>query len=238
MNAHVTIIIPTIGTGYLRQAADSAINQVYRNIQVLIVADGPNVALDGIQHLNQVDIIRLPYNTGAGGYNGHRIYGACTYLAKGDYLCFLDEDNWLDPTHVESLLEVVAKGNVWAYSLRKIVDRDGTFVCNDDCESLGKWESCLGDYFVDVGCYFLPRQVAIQLSPIWYRRFRHPDEQPEVDRFMSQVLRQNNLTCDTNGKYTLNYRAGNTARSVRKEFFLNGNATMSERHSGRYPWRK
>jgi glycosyltransferase involved in cell wall biosynthesis len=238
MNPLVTIIIPTIGTRYLPQAADSAINQIYKNIQVLIVADGPKVDLEQIQRLDKVDVIRLPYNTGADGYNGHRIYGACTYLAKGEYLCFLDEDNWLDPTHVESLVEVVAKGNVWAFSLRKIVDQDGEFVCTDDCESLGKWESCLGDYFVDVGCYFLSRQVAIQLTPIWYRRSRHPDEQPEVDRRISQILRHNKLTCDTNGQYTLNYRAGNTARSVRKEFFLKGNATMSKKHGGQYPWRK
>ena len=238
MTPLVTIVIPTIGTRYLRQAAHSAVNQVYKNVQVLIVADGPNVDLHEIQHLDKVDAIRLPYNTGAGGYNGHRIYGACTYLAKGDYLCFLDEDNWLDPTHVESLIEVIARGNVWAFSLRKIVDQDGAFVCNDDCESLGNWESCRGDFFVDVGCYFLSRQVAILLSPIWYRRARHPNEQPEVDRLMSQLLRQKKLTCDTSGKYTLNYRAENTARSVRKEFFLNGNAAMNKRYNGRYPWRK
>lgn len=67
MTPLVTIIIPTIGSRYLRQAADSAVNQVYKNVQVLIVADGPNVDLHEIQHLDKVDAIRLPYNTGAGG---------------------------------------------------------------------------------------------------------------------------------------------------------------------------
>jgi hypothetical protein len=55
---------------------------------------------------------------------------------------------------------------------------------------------------------------------------------------MSQLLRQKKLTCDTSGKYTLNYRAESTERSVRKEFFLNGNTAMNKRYNGRYPWRK
>ena len=87
-------------------------------------------------------------------WNGHRMYGAACYLCEGDYIMFLDDDNFLDPSHVEDCLRV-CESHSWAYSLRKIVDEDGRFVCNDDCESLGKWPSVLGpkDFFVDVNCY-------------------------------------------------------------------------------------
>jgi len=235
---NVTVITPTTGTSYLRKTLDSVREQTYKNVQHLVVVDGNHPKATVIlQDYPNVDVIKLPYATGTERYNGHRIYGAATYLAKGDYVCFLDEDNWLDPNHVESLIKVIQSGNQWAFSLRKIIDKDGNYVCNDDCESLGKWQSCLNDYFVDVGCYFFPKPLALQLTPIWYRKAREPGV-PEVDRMLIHVLRENNLTCDTNYMYTLNYRTGNTERSVQKEFFLHNNEIMKPKYNGKLPWKK
>ena len=238
MKPLVTVITPTTGASYLKQALESVKSQTYENVQHLVVVDGNHPkAHVMLQDYPEVDVIELPYPTGIDRYNGHRIYGASTYLAKGEYLCFLDEDNWLEPDHVESMMKVIEAGNQWAFSLRKITDKDGNYVCNDDCESLGKWPSCLNDYFVDVGCYFFPKELALQLTPIWHRKAREPGV-PEVDRMLIHVLRQNNLTCDTNGLYTLNYRTGNTERSVQKEFFLHHNELMKQKYNGKLPWQK
>ena len=238
MKPLVTVITPTTGASYLKQALESVKSQTYENVQHLVVVDGNHPkAHVMLQDYPEVDVIELPYPTGIDRYNGHRIYGASTYLAKGEYLCFLDEDNWLEPDHVESMMKVIESGNQWAYSLRKITDKDGNYMCNDDCESLGKYPSCLNDYFVDVGCYFFPKELALQLTPIWHRKAREPGV-PEVDRMLIHVLRQNNLTCDSNGLYTLNYRTGNTERSVQKEFFLQGNEMMKQKYNGNLPWQK
>ena len=234
----VTVITPTTGAPYLKKALESVKSQTYENVQHLVVVDGSHPkAHVMLQDYPDVDVIKLPYPTGTDRYNGHRIYGASTYLAKGDFVMFLDEDNWLEPNHVESMMKVMEAGNQWAFSLRKITDKDGNYVCNDDCESLGKWASCLNDYFVDVGCYFLPKPLALQLTPIWYRKAREPGV-PEVDRMLIHILRENNLTCDSNGLYTLNYRTGNTERSVQKEFFLQGNEMMKQKYNGKLPWQK
>jgi glycosyltransferase involved in cell wall biosynthesis len=240
MNPLVTVITPTTGSKTLRQAIDSVKNQTYKNIQHLVVVDGKHPSATPIlQDYPDIDKIQLPYATGVDRYNGHRIYGASIYLAKGDYLCFLDEDNWFDPNHVESLVSVIRNQYAWAFSLRKIVDADGNFICNDDCESLGKWPSVLNeqDYFVDVGCFFLSKSLALQTSPIWYRKAREPNV-PEVDRYLTAVLRSNNFTYNTNREYTLNYRAGNTALSVQAEFFLKGNEMMLQKYNGNLPWKK
>lgn len=240
----VTIITATTGNELVRQNIDSVLNQTYDNIQHLVVVDGKHPHADviisdyGSQVEKKIDVLRLPYATGIEQYNGHRIYGGCTYFAKGEYIMFLDEDNWLEPNHVESLVNVVQQSNTWAFSLRKIVDFEGNYICNDDCESLGKWESVINDYFVDVNCFFLPRDLALQFSPGWYRRARHPQEQPEVDRLLSMWLRGNKFTCNTSGEYTVNYRAGNRADSVQKEFFLKGNELMKQKYNGDLPWRK
>lgn len=237
MKPLVTVITPTTGAPYLRQAIDSVKNQTYDNIQHLVVVDGQPKGRVIAREYPHIDIIDLPYPTGLDRFNGHRIYGASVYLAKGDLVCFLDEDNYYDTTHIESLVNVIEKGNDWAFSLRKIVDKESNYVCLDDCESLGKWESCISDYFVDVGCFFLPKMIAIQTSAIWYRKAREPGV-PEVDRMLTHILRNNNLKYDTNGDYTLNYRTGNTQLSVQSEFFLQGNKKMLEKYNGDLPWNK
>lgn len=242
MSKTVTIITPTTGAGYLAKCLDSVEKQTYEHIDHLVVVDGPQYESKAEVILNQfpyATVLKLPENTGANGYNGHRIYGSMPYICNTDYVMFLDEDNWIEPNHVESLIKVV-ETNDWAFSLRKIIDSKGNYICNDDCENLGLWPTCISDQelFVDVGAYFLPTPIAIQISPLWYRRARHPDEQPEVDRIIMQVLLQYEFKYDTNGEYTLNYRVGNRTDSVQKDFFLWGNEQMKQKYNGEYPWRK
>lgn len=242
MSKKVTIITPTTGSNYLDVNLNSVSKQTYDNIEHLVVVDGPNYwdkANNVLNNYEDKTVMYLQENTGADQYNGHRIYGAMPYLVNSDYVIFLDEDNYVEPTHIESLVKV-AENNDWAFSLRQIVDKDGKYICNDDCENLGKWPTCLSEkeLFVDVGAYFLPTKIAVQISPIWYRRARHPDEQPEVDRLLMQVLLDYGFSYDTNGEYTLNYRVGNRADSVQADFFLWGNSKMQQKYNGNFPWRK
>jgi glycosyltransferase involved in cell wall biosynthesis len=237
----VAVVTPTIGTDYLEKNIESVFNQRYKKLEHVVVCDGPQYSynVENVTKKFKINPMFLPENTGAGGYNGHRIYAAMPYLINADYFIFLDEDNWIEPNHVESLVDAV-KGNDWSFSLRKIVDQEGKYVCNDDCESLGLWHTCLSpnEFFVDVGCYFLPKKIAIQIAPIWYRRARHPEEQPEVDRLLMHVLRQNKTKYQTTGEYTLNYRVGNRIDSVQSEFFLRGNEKINKIYNGVFPWRK
>ena len=242
MSKKVTIITPTTGSNYLDINLNSVSKQTYDNIEHLVVVDGPAYSDKANTALNNYEdktVMYLQENTGADQYNGHRIYGAMPYLVNSDYVIFLDEDNYIEPTHIESLIKV-AENNDWAFSLRQIVDKDGKHICNDDCENLGKWPTCLSEkeLFVDVGAYFLPTKIAVQISPIWYRRARHPEEQPEVDRLLMQVLLDYGFSYDTNSDYTLNYRVGNRADSVQADFFLWGNSKMQQKYNGNFPWRK
>ena len=227
------------GIRFLAEALESVAKQTYRPIQHLVTIDGAERAerARSIIADTQVDIIELPYATGQDRYNGHRIYGAATFLAKGEILCFLDEDNWMDADHVESLVHVIGKGNEWAFSLRKIVDQEGRFVCPDNCESLGKWPTVLSpkDYLVDVNCFMLPKDLAVRLTPIWNRKAREPGV-VEVDRLLTKALRANTRKYDTNYSYTLNYRAGSSPTSVKQSFFLNGNAKMAKQFPVGFPW--
>jgi glycosyltransferase involved in cell wall biosynthesis len=236
----VTIITPTTNKECVWDNAESVRKQTYPNIQHLIVNDGvPGHYTDFKAKNDKVDCINLPYPTGTDRFNGHRIYGASLFLAKGHFVCFLDEDNTMEPDHIESLVDVCSKGNVWAYSLRKIVDTNGKFVCNDDCESLGKYKSILGDNFIDLNCFLLPLNVALQLAPVFYRKARDPGVE-EIDRALSRILinENSNVPFDCNGKYSIRYRAGNTGISVQQQFFIQGNERMKTLYNGEVPWNK
>lgn len=234
----VTIITATTGTKYLAKNIESVAKQTFKSVQHLVVVDGKQHLKKAEKYLNdKIDVIVLPYPTGTDQYNGHRIYSGCTYFAKGDYIMYLDEDNWIEPNHVESLVSIMDDRS-YGCALRKITDMDGNFICNDDCENLGNWESYLNYFLTDVNCFFLPRRIALQLSPLWYKRARHPEDQPEVDRALTSVLKANKIECRVSGEYTVNYRAGNRTDSVQPDFFIIGNKVMEERYNGVFPWRK
>jgi hypothetical protein len=245
----VSIITPTTGNSYLAECIESVRAQTYENIEHIIVVDGKERWEKADEILKASEYPRqskeylcvLPYATGTNRYNGHRVYGAATYFADGDFHLWLDDDNMLSPNHVESLVKLVKEKNLdWAYSFRKIIDKDSRILCQDDCESLGMWASILHpqDFFVDVNCYFVKKEVAVQMSPVWYRKFREPG-QMEIDRAIAAVLMHpnNKLKFDCTRDYTVKYRVGNTQLSVQADFFIQGNKKMLERHNGKLPWK-
>lgn len=240
MKPLVTVITPTTGSLQLYDVLKSVNRQTYSNIEHIVVVDGPQYSktVNGMIEGSQSLLLQLPHNTGHSQYNGHRIYGAMSYIANGDYICFLDQDNWYEDHHIESLVDVIQQGNDWAYSLRKIVSQEGEYICNDDCESLGKWDSVINDKFIDVNCFMIPKMAAVHFSPYWYRRARHPQEQPEVDRILSPFMMQNLPKFDTTGQYSVNYRVASRADSVQDSFFVKGNEVMKQKMNGEYPWRK
>ena len=143
----------------------------------------------------------------------------------------------MDTNHIASLAAVIARGNDWAYSLRKIYDQDQRFICDDNCESLGRWHSCLdpNDFLVDTSCYMMKKRVALAVSPLWHRRARQPGR-PSADRTICTSLLKMAFRFDTTGLHSLNYRAGNRSDSVETDFFLDGNRKMRETHGDALPW--
>lgn len=243
----ISVITPTTGNPFLKECIESVRAQTYVDVQHLVVVDGKerwdaaNVILKET-NFPEESVVRLPYSIGKDRYNGHRIYGACTFIAEGDYHIWLDDDNMLEPNHIDSLVRLVLEKDLdWAYSLRKIIDKDNNVLCLDDCESLGMWASCLHDedFFIDVNCYFVRKDIANSIAPVWYRKFREPG-QMEIDRAIAAVLmhKNNNLKFDCTRDYSIKYRVGNTGLSVQAPFFERGNKKMLEKYNGVLPWKK
>lgn len=244
----ITVLTATTGRQDLIRCVQSVINQTYEGqIEHLVIVDGPD-AQNNIKNLlrytalkkgnRDVQWIYLPKSIGKDRWNGHRIYASGTFMADGDYVCFLDDDNYFEPNHIESLVHVIEKQfRDWSYSFRSLFDERCMHLGNDDCESLGQWPSVCGptDYFIDVNCFMLPVKMAVEIAPVWYRKFREPG-QPEVDRMLTHVLRQRWPNFDSNYKYSVGYKVAGGALSVQPVFFIEGNKVMLQRYNGKLPW--
>ena len=94
--------------GFLREAIDSALNQTYRNTEVIMVDDG---STDGSREIiaSYGDRI-VPVLKQNGGQNS--ALNAGFSLSRGDVILFLDSDDVLVPTAVEAALEALAEPDV------------------------------------------------------------------------------------------------------------------------------
>lgn len=101
-----SVIIPVYNTEkYLRKSLDSVLNQSYRNFEALIVNDGSTDASEEVirQYLNDSRFTLISQaNKGLGGARNTGIQAA-----KGEYLVFLDSDDYLSADCLKTLADVI-----------------------------------------------------------------------------------------------------------------------------------
>ena len=218
----VAVVTATTGRDTLKQTIESVRNQTVQ-CRHYVFADCVHMSpmLDG-----NVEWCFLPVKTGGNGMMNGGIVAASAFLVQEDYICWLDDDNWIEPDHIENLLKAV-EGKGYAYSLRKLVEDSGDFFDYDDFESLG-----IHSGFIDLNCYLMDRQIAVQIAPLWYKT---TGQLMIGDRFVYEALKQNNIPYGETGKYTVNYRL-NPKRDLRSWFFK-GNIENRAKYSGDLPWR-
>jgi hypothetical protein len=233
------VIIPTTGNEIVSNAIKSVLHQTV-DVDLLLVCDGKKFKHEVetiVSEFNddRIDVCYLPYNTGGDGFYGHRVMAGFSHLVNHDYMLFLDQDNWYQPDHVEICLDELKRFNFdYVYSLRRIHDEHGNYVCDDNCESLGRWPVWVNDdaFLVDTSSYCYKTEFFNQVGYLWHHGWG-------ADRRFFTILKDHfkhkNFGCTS--KYTLNYRCGGNQGSVQPEFFLQGNAKMEEKYKGKFPWR-
>ena len=240
------VITPTTGAPELCDCINSVASQTHTATTHLVVVDGSKYAeaADHVIHRSYPNkpgelFFRcdLPFNTGANGYYGHRIMAAFSHLTSDfDYVLFLDQDNWFEPNHIETLISKIEKNNLeWAYSLRKIYDKNQNFVCDDNCESLGKWPVWVDGkaHLIDTSSYCYTSDFLRLVGHIW-------DFGWGADRRFYTILKDQikSTKYDCTGLHTLNYRLGGNEGSVPAEFFIEGNKRTLSMHKNVLPWLK
>lgn len=120
----VSIVVPAYEHArYVERAIGSALAQTWRDVEIIVVDDGSSDAtadlaarmLEGAARPHR--LVRRA-NRGAPATLNE---GAA--LATGEYLQFLNSDDWLEPRRVERMVdEVACAGAGWGYSSVSIVD--------------------------------------------------------------------------------------------------------------------
>jgi glycosyltransferase involved in cell wall biosynthesis len=230
----VAVVTPSIGNRHLIDCVKSVDKQTYKDLTHYIFIDGyehrENV-FNTCEGSSKTKFVILEENVGKGWY-GHRVFAACSFLVDADIIVYLDEDNWFDPCHVEKLVSKINEGNDWAYSLRKIYDKDGNFLCEDNCESLGRWPVYFNSevFHIDTSSFAVKRDCAVRVGHAWYGQWG-------ADRQFFSNLSKFFPKFDCTNAHTSCYRLDGNPNSVTKDFFDKGNEVIQQKYGNNFPWK-
>ena len=105
----ISIIVPVYKVEkYLKRCVDSILTQTYQNMEIILVDDGSPDNCGAIcDRYKETDNRVVVIHKKNGGLSDAR--NTAIPLAKGEYISFIDSDDWISSYYVEHLYEAVAK---------------------------------------------------------------------------------------------------------------------------------
>ena len=107
----ISVIIPIYNVEkYLNKCIDSIINQTYKNLEIILVDDGspdncPQICDEYAKKDNRIKVIHKKN----GGVSSARNVGLIN--STGNYIGFIDPDDYIEPIMYEKLLKVLKESN-------------------------------------------------------------------------------------------------------------------------------
>lgn len=113
MNYLISVIVPVYNVEqYLRQCLDSIINQTYRNLEIILVDDGSTDNSGAIcDEYEQIDERVKVIHKENGGVSSARNAGLDACTSGGDYIAFVDSDDWIEYNMLEELYKEMIRIN-------------------------------------------------------------------------------------------------------------------------------
>lgn len=105
----ISIIVPVYNTSrYLRKCLDSIITQSYPHLDVVVIDDGSTDESGKIcdEYAGNDTRIRV-FHIENGGVSKAKNYGIL--LSRGEYICFVDSDDIVQPNHISDFVEHLLK---------------------------------------------------------------------------------------------------------------------------------
>lgn len=157
----ISIIMPTYNRGYIiEKAIQSVIEQTYKSWELIIVDDA---SVDDTENLikrisdSRIIYIKNEQNMGA---NYARNYGCA--LAKGDYLAFLDSDNYWTNDKLEKQIHVLADSGdnvALTFCSIEIADENKVVVPDLDFDVNGLKETLCNCNVIDTNAVLVKRKI-------------------------------------------------------------------------------
>jgi len=226
MNNLVSIIIPVFNAEkYLVECLDSVLAQTYDNFEVIIINDGStDKSRDIIDQYSKREEKIHSYHKKNGGVSSARNYGIDN--ASGDFICFIDADDIIENTYIETLynaLQGKADSSVSGFKYIKVPKENEIVVIPEKNEIKNLNDSILD--FLDYGKqdwqrYMVNRIFKMSVIKKYNIRFREDIYYKEDGLFLIDYL------CNSNGfvgyankiVYYYRYNSNSALGSLNKSF--------------------
>lgn len=107
----VSVVIPVYNVSrYLPECLESVMRQTYRNLDIVVIDDG---STDGggkiCDRFARKDVRIRVFHTENRGLSAARNHGIVN--ARGDYVAFVDSDDWIEANMIETLMKAMIQNN-------------------------------------------------------------------------------------------------------------------------------
>ena len=110
MREKISVIIPAYNVDkYIEKCLRTVLSQTYKELEVLVINDGSTDETENLIKLFTADKRLKLINQGNAGVTAARNNGI--NAATGEFLAFVDSDDWLEPDMYEKLFEVMTDSN-------------------------------------------------------------------------------------------------------------------------------
>ncbi|MHC1682477.1 MAG: glycosyltransferase [Clostridiaceae bacterium] len=124
----VSILIPTYNRPeFLKIALESAVNQTYRNIEIIICDDSTNNITNEMINSEYRNSEKIIYHKNKGKSDALKNFDKCLELCKGLYINYLMDDDLFDKTKIEKMMYYFIEYDDvnLVTSSRKVIDENG-----------------------------------------------------------------------------------------------------------------
>ena len=121
MNPKISIIIPAYNCeNTICRTINSILNQLYGNIEIIVVNDGSTDKTKEIvkKYKNNINL----YNNNNKGVCYSRNFGI--QKASGDYILFVDADDTIDRDFIQKMVDQLNEGQLVGGKIRKIINKE------------------------------------------------------------------------------------------------------------------
>lgn len=166
-NPLISVVVPVYNVEeFLDECVQSIVNQTYRNLEIVLVDDGstdhcPEICDEWMRKDSRIQVI----HKNNGGLSSARNAGIVQ--ATGEYIGFIDSDDYIHPQMYEHLLTVLRKSSlkIASCTYKRVLNSDETETLNKRCfaEELTLKESLdsvfYGDLSVSVCCKLFAKEI-------------------------------------------------------------------------------
>ncbi|WP_195695126.1 glycosyltransferase family 2 protein [Priestia megaterium] len=219
----VTVIIPVYNVEeYLNECIESVLNQSYKNIEIIVINDGStDKSLGIIEDYKEKNANIIVISQENSGQSFSRNIGID--LAKGDYVFFLDSDDYILPDTLSILIRKLEKNNLdlIRFAAQPFTDNGVTYIGPeynlkeyfDEHKIYSKNEhlSCCIKAFAATPClYVVKREILIKNNIRFKNGIIHEDELFTLEVFVNA----NDIMYDSTQFYKRRYRNNSIMTSI------------------------